>query len=49
MFRCSELWLLPVVLPGTGLFSASVVGPQTGHIKCKKKFYYFAFSHSSLL
>ncbi len=36
MFWCSGLWLLPVVLPGTGLFSSSVVGPQTGHIKSKK-------------
>jgi hypothetical protein len=36
MFRCSELWLLLVILPATGLFSAMVVGLQTGYIKCKK-------------
>ncbi len=36
MFRCSGRWLLLIVLPGTGLFSSSIIGPQTCHVRCKK-------------
>jgi hypothetical protein len=38
MFRCSRLWLLLVVLPGTGLFCASIIGPEAGLVKWKKNF-----------
>ncbi len=52
MYECVAVWLLghkdqaqvgclhPVAVPGTGLFSAPVAGPHTGHTTVTKKMIY---------